>query len=59
MTFEAPEEMVIIASRINMHVYIELLENFLIPSSENLCNYEIIFQNDEGILSLGQKIFHD
>ena len=38
--------MVVITSTINAHVYIEILDNFLIPSIENWFGDEFIFQDD-------------
>ena len=47
MSFEGPGEMAIINSIINIHVYIEILDNFLIPTIENwFGNNEVIFQDD-------------
>ena len=47
MTFKKPREMVIIISVINIHVYMEILDNFLLTLIENwFGDHEVIFQDD-------------
>lgn len=46
MSLKRPGEMTIIASTINAHKYIEILDNFLVPSIENWSgDDEVIFQD--------------
>ena len=52
--------MVVITSAINAHLYIEILNNFLIPSIENWFSHdEVIFDNDKasGYCAKGMKAF--
>ena len=47
MSFKRPREMAIISSTIHTGAYIEILDNFLIPSIENrFSDDEVIFQED-------------
>ena len=47
MSFKGPSEMAIIISTINTHMYINILDNFLIESIENwFGDDEVIFQDD-------------
>ena len=45
MSFKEPGKMVIIASEINAHVFIEILDNFLVPSIENWFCDEVIYKD--------------
>ena len=48
MSFKEPREMVVITSTISAHVYLEILDNFLIPLIENwFGDDEVIFQDDD------------
>ena len=48
--------MVIITSTINSHVYVEILDNFLIPSIENGFGEEAIFQDDNASCHRAKEI---
>lgn len=52
MSFKGPGVMATITSTINAHVYIQILDTFLIPLIENWFLNEVIFQ-DSNILSKG------
>ena len=51
-----PEEMTVIISTINANVYIEILDNFLIPLQENwLGDDKVTFQDDNSSCLRGKR----
>ena len=58
MLFKGYGEMAIIITAINAHVYIEIVDNFLIPAIENrFGDNEIIFQDDNASCHMVKFLF--
>lgn len=46
MTAEGPGRLCIVSTTVNSEVYKEILEHFMIPSAEDLCDDDFLFQQD-------------
>ena len=46
MTAEGPGRLCIVSTTVNSDVYQEIFENFMIPSAEDLCDDDFLFQQD-------------
>lgn len=52
MSIKTPGEMAIVTSAVNAHIYIENLDNYLIPSIEHMFGNGEVFQDDNATLKL-------